>query len=245
MPRHVVISVWYAAVVGGLTTAAAVFWRPDPSTDWVWLKWLIIPLFGYIAFFHLAKVIGFGVGRLLEPGHGRLDRNALFGGGEQVLQVSRWRETLIALGSLAITIGYAWVFRHLHPVMGAIGVPTFGSFALANGLLALVPSRLTLNASGFEVRHWSGAPVTVAWGDIEPLYVFSDARYGYVCYRYLEGRLPKRLGWAQRYYRAVGVGDGTIPSALPVDKQTLCDLMNEMRQAWSRPGASRSVSHRP
>jgi hypothetical protein len=94
---------------------------------------------------------------------------------------------------------------------------------------ASFPAHLRLTAAGFEAKQWTGPLERVAWTDIEPLYVQGGERTGFVCFRYLEGCRPARLHWSGRFYRAVGVSDGSVPRSLYLSPGRICELMNEMR----------------
>jgi hypothetical protein len=224
------------AVAVSLGVAGALFllWRPDDASDGVWLRWLLIFLAGYVALFHLIVLAGAGVGWIMDASAGERAPAPQAGDGPLVFRVRRWRQGLMTLGSLALVAAYLWIYGHLHPVMGALGVAAFTPWILVHGMAFAFPSRLALYPDRFEAKHWSGPLETAAWRDLEPLFTFGGPSYAYVCYRFRQGRLPARLSWAQRYRRRIGQCDGTIPDDLPIATEDLCRLMNGMRERAGR-----------
>lgn len=236
---YVINACWLGALALGFPAVWFLWLPPDAQFGALIFKGLLLLVMGYAALMNGASLIGYGVGWIADPSTARDD--SLQPNGDRRFRVSRWRDAVLAMGCAGIVALFLWLSAMASPVF-AIGAATFALWAFFFGMQALLPSRLTLTAAGFETKHWSGPADRVAWIDIEPVYLWGAGRAGFVCYRFLEGRLPSRLHWAGRYYRRMGVCDGRVPDGLPLAPEPLCALMNQMRV---RAGGSPEAAIRP
>jgi hypothetical protein len=151
---------------------------------------------------------------------------------DQVYTMLRWRAALITLVCLVWFAGGYWLFSHATMVrsvpMGFLNVIVSSFFVLIYGMLALVPTRLTLTDEDFELRHWT-ARERIAWRDVEPLTLWGSGSTEMVVYSYLPGKLPAKLGLLHRINHRVGNFDGSLPGNLPIRNETLCAEMNARR----------------
>jgi hypothetical protein len=226
-PRPYVINACWLGALALVFPAVWFLWLPpDAQFGALILKGLLLLVLGYAALMNLASLIGYGVGWIADPSTARDD--SLQANGDRRFRVSRWRDAALALGCAGIVALFIWLSATASPVF-VIGAVTFALWTFFFGMQAVSPSWLTLSAAGFQTKHWSGPADLVAWTDIEPVYLWGAGRAGFVCYRFLEGRLPSRLHWSGRYYRRMGVCDGRVPDGLPLAPEPLCALMNQMR----------------
>ncbi|HVN02720.1 MAG TPA: hypothetical protein VMT68_21150 [Caulobacteraceae bacterium] len=219
-----------ACVSGGCAVFAAgalLLWRPAEDSDFFWIRWLLIVVAGYVALYHGLRVLGWGLGWALRPRDAATEGTTLADGGRAYV-ASRWRHGALTLGCVAI-LAFFWFSLGLpNPVAAWIGLPVFALFGLGHALEVISPARLVLSRSGFEVNGSIGRRRSIAWRDIEPLFVVGTSSVQGVGYRYQEGRRPD-LGWWRRLASRIGDTDGTLPMDLELEAGSLCRLMNEMR----------------
>ena len=226
-PSPILIHACWTGVLAVILPAVWFLWLPrDEQIGALIFKGLLLLAGGYAALMNGAELIGAGVAWIADPSTAHDDSEQP--NGERLFRVSRWRETVMALGCAGIVGVFVWISATMNPVF-AIGAVAFALWTFVLGMQALFPGHLRLTASGFEAKAWTAPLEQVAWADIQPLYVQGGDRAGFVCYRYLDGRAPAHLDWVGRFYRAVGVGDGRVPGSLYLAPGPLCALMNEMR----------------
>ncbi len=69
MARRGSVQVSAVAVAAVATVLACMYflWRPAETSDWVWIRWLLIVVVGYIGLYHLAGLLGAAIGWALRP----------------------------------------------------------------------------------------------------------------------------------------------------------------------------------
>jgi hypothetical protein len=169
---------------------------------------------------------------------------------DRVIKGSRAFAALLAVGGLALSGGAAYILTLPDlslkgQIAGWVGVPFFFAAAIGCVIQAIRPITLTLTPRGFSYTRYWRKPLTIAWADVEPFFIYQVRRTKIVSYRFLEGRRPKGLQGGLN--RAFGL-DGSLPTTLTIRGQALADLLNDYRSqalAAAAGGAARVGANPP
>ncbi len=147
------------------------------------------------------------------------------------ISVARWKIGLYLAGSLALA-GMALV-AVLHPDGEAwkaqLGLLFFGLCVAVFSLLMVRPQRLLMDRQGFTVVGGLVlTPKTIAWGDIEPFFVYRMPRGGkMIGYNYRPGVRQETI--MTRLGRALAA-DGSLPKGWPKSQEKMVEELNAYRE---------------
>jgi hypothetical protein len=151
---------------------------------------------------------------------------------DMIYVISRRRAAIYLALSLA-WFGFAWALMTFgyfskSVAMGFLNVVIVPFLIVANVMVLIKPTRLTLTDEGFDLRHWT-AHEHIAWRDIDALEVRGEGISGMVVYSFTSGQLPRGMSLVHHINHAFGAIDGSLPGGLPVKPPDLCAEMNARR----------------